>query len=265
MICCIKNDYGTIDQSISIGPAQWPHFDLIVVHSGQIQLKLTGKRATMDSGQAILLYPGTPFKGGSVTPEAKISVHHFQLNSDKNLSSPNEWLADKKSGYNIFQYCEMPDLEHDIKRMVGLAHQPARPENEMMRSLLMALIIAQLQADHGTRLPKTSLSPEIRNLVAWLNENLGEKITLGDMAKQVGLSTSRFRTIFKQQLGTSPGAYLLDLRMNEAARLLRETLTPIKQIVSLTGYTEITYFYHAFKQLHKTTPKAYRDRHLPLG
>ncbi|MEN8255777.1 MAG: AraC family transcriptional regulator [Verrucomicrobiota bacterium] len=265
MLRCIKNDSGTIDQSMTLGPAEWPHFDLIVVHSGQIKLQLTSKRKTIDSGQAILLYPGTPFRGSSVTPEAKISVHHFQPDHDKSLPPSIARFAGKESGYRIFRQYEASDLEHDIRRVVELAHKPAVALNEAMRSTLMVLIIAQLQAGCDDHPPRASLSPEIQNLIAWLNENLAEKITLDDMATRVGLSTSRFRSIFKNQLGTSPGAYLLDLRLNEAARLLRETLTPIKKIVSLTGYTDIAYFYHAFRSHFKTTPKAYRDRHLPLG
>jgi len=52
--------------------------------------------------------------------------------------------------------------------------------------------------------------------------------------------------------------------MNEEARLLRETLTPIKEIAQLTGYRDIVHFYHSFKTHFDITPRMYRNKHLPL-
>lgn len=265
MIHCIKNSYGTIDKTIGIGPAEWPHFDLIFVHSGQIQLELTGKRIKIYSGQTILIYPNTPFIGHTITATAKISVHHFSLGNDDNLPPSMVCFFGKNNGYKIYQPYETSTLEQDVERVAALAHENVLPTNEDIHSILMMLIISQLQSIAKQKKPKPKISLEFEKLKVWIKENLANNITLDYMADQVNLSTSHFRAIFKKQIGTSPGNYLLDIRINEAARLLRETLTPIKKIAQLTGYRDITHFYHAFRANYKITPKTYRNQHLPLG
>lgn len=265
MIHCIKNDYGSLDEGAEVGPAAWPHFDLIFLHSGGLELSLGRKKVMLDEGQAVLIYPGTHFQGPATTPTTKISVHHFSLGNKKCLPKTLASLPEQTNGYKKYTPCETAILEQDIERIVTLTHEDDAPAGDETRSLMMLLIICQLQLLEKQKKPKQIISPEIQNLTAWLKENLAEEVSLDCMASQAHLSTSHFRALFKKQIGTSPGNYLLNLRTKEATRLLRNTSTPIKEIAQLTGYKDLTCFYHAFKTLHKTTPKAYRDQHLPMG
>ena len=59
-------------------------------------------------------------------------------------------------------------------------------------------------------------------------------------------------------MGVSPGVFLLQLRMNEAKRLLRETLAPVKEIAVRSGYGSAIAFHRAFHASHGMTPRAYR-------
>lgn len=266
MLCCIKNDYGTIDLPMELGPARWPHFDLIFVHSGAIKLNLPGNTIKVDHGQAILLYPETAFHGRATTPEARISVHHFSLGEKQSLPPSLASLSGKTSGCEKHAPGgETSVLEQDIERAVALAHESGIHKSSEERSLVMTLILSRLRTLERETTPRRIISPEIQKLVEWLQENLAEEIPLERMAARVGLSTNHFGAVFKKQTGVSPGNYLLDLRSREVCRLLRETLVPIKQIASLAGYKDLAHLYHAFKLRHKTTPKAYRDRHTVRG
>lgn len=265
MINCIKNSYGTIDKNVEIGPIQWPHFDLIFIHSGQIQLNLVDTTVEIDSSQAILIYPKTCFQGGSATPTSKISVHHFSLDNNDNLPTAMVSLLDKNNGHKIYQPTKVTTLEQDIERIISVTHENALLTNKDIRSALMILIISELQSITNQKMPKLMISPELKKLITWLNENLANNITLDDMANFMHLSTSHFRAGFRRQTGISPGNYLSNMRINKAAKLLRETLTPIKQIAKITGYRDITYFYHVFQKFYNMTPKIYRNQHLPLG
>ena len=102
-------------------------------------------------------------------------------------------------------------------------------------------------------------------MIEWAGQNLSRGVTVDDLAQRAGLSSSHFRTLFAARLGRPAGAFLLDLRMREAARLLRETQNAIKQIARQTGYGDVATFYHAFRRRFKSTPGAYRTRHAPRG
>ncbi len=257
--------YGHEPSERKIELIKWLCFDLIFVHSGGIGLNVAGKKIKLGDGQAILLYPDTPTRGRITVPETKISVHHFTITDKRSLPPTIAPMAGLECGFKKYDPYETAVLEQDIKRLEILTHEYDTDESDIERSLVMALILNQLVLLEKHTKPKRRITPEIQSLIEWMGENLAEEISLDDMARQINFSTSHFRTLFKQQVGTSPGSYLLDLRSKEATRLLRSTLIPIKEIASLTGYKDLTHFYHAFKLLHKTTPKAYRDRHLPLG
>ena len=59
--------------------------------------------------------------------------------------------------------------------------------------------------------------------------------------------------------GTSPSAYIRSVRMNIAARLLRESQLPIADIALQTGFATTKYFSRIFKETYGVLPKEYRN------
>ncbi len=249
---------------MEIDPIKYPFYDLIFVHTGQIRVELCEEQLLIDSYQVLLIYPDTPFRVVPVTEPAMISVNHFHLVDTEYLPQEIRTLVGKKSSYKIYRLCTSAILERDIRRLSSLDPDGDPSSNTSTRSLLIMLILTQLHFEGKRQCTTSSISPEISRLIDSLTTNLAQPATLENMAEDIGMSVSYFRTQFAKQLGTSPGKYLLNLRMNEASRLLRETLTPIKEIAQLIGYSSIVPFYHSFKTRFKMTPKEYRDNHLPL-
>lgn len=81
--------------------------------------------------------------------------------------------------------------------------------------------------------------------------------TVASLAKEVGLSRSVFAARFTQLVGEPPLGYLTRLRMQKAARLLRDGAT-LAQASHLTGYASEASFSHAFRQWSGVAPGAYR-------
>jgi AraC family transcriptional regulator of arabinose operon len=78
------------------------------------------------------------------------------------------------------------------------------------------------------------------------------------LAVQVNLSPSRFRHLFKQETGTTPGQYVKEARLRRAAKLLRTTFLTIKQILKQVNLGSNAHFVHDFRKLYGITPTAYR-------
>ena len=269
MLICLKNSYGTIDKSFQIGPAIWPHFDLIFVHSGQIQLKLVDeKQIFLNASKSVLIYPDTAFRGYATVANTRISVHHFSF--DVNVCFQSfilDSLISKKTGFEIYHQQENDLIERLIEQSVKLAYEKQSKSNEDIRRLAMTLLVAELRASttkyiNAAEMPQKA---EIDELIVWMRENLDKKISLDEMAEKIGLSTSHFRDIFKRQIGTSPANYFMNMRINKAAKLLRETLVPIKKIALLVGYDDIPNFYRAFNSFYGVAPNAYRDKNRLWG
>jgi len=61
----------------------------------------------------------------------------------------------------------------------------------------------------------------------------------------------------------TPGKYVLVMKMKEAARLLSETLLPVKAVAQKVGFTQPSNFHRSFVKVYKTTPRQFRkNNHL---
>lgn len=91
--------------------------------------------------------------------------------------------------------------------------------------------------------------------------NLRRDWTIAEMAKTVEMPVSHFQKFFKVQTGTSPVAYLHELRLEKAKELLETTFHQIKQIAYETGMSDHSHFTRGFKKRYGATPTEYRRLH----
>jgi len=96
--------------------------------------------------------------------------------------------------------------------------------------------------------------------LALMHENPGHSWTVGRLAASIGMSRSPFTARFTRLVGTPPQAYLTQLRMQRAARLLREHARGLGEIARAVGYESEAAFNRAFKRHHGSTPGRYRRR-----
>jgi AraC-like DNA-binding protein len=82
---------------------------------------------------------------------------------------------------------------------------------------------------------------------------------LEELAKQAGVSTSHYSTLFRQQTGFSPLDFILRQRIQHAATLLATTATPINAVASAVGYDDAYYFSRCFRKVMGCSPRAYRQ------
>jgi AraC-like DNA-binding protein len=102
-------------------------------------------------------------------------------------------------------------------------------------------------------------APDISVLVEKLEESCFDPdFSLGELALSSGMSQSTFTRLFKTRTGMPPLAYMTELRMKEAARLLRETRTPVAQVALAVGYMNTASFGRHFREYAQASPSEYR-------
>lgn len=103
----------------------------------------------------------------------------------------------------------------------------------------------------------------IEDAITYMKEFLNEKITLGIIASEGGLSPSQFSLVFRRKTGRSPMDYLKHLRIQKACQFLDNSDLKIKEIGSKVGYDDPYYFSRIFKNVMGTSPGKYRT--MPKG
>ncbi len=86
-------------------------------------------------------------------------------------------------------------------------------------------------------------------------------LMLQDVAKAVGMSNSRFSTVFSQMSGQTFTEYLIYLRLSKAKEMLRATNIKSSQIAKESGYNDSHYFSYIFKKNTGITPSEYRQQY----
>ncbi|WP_438431625.1 response regulator [Gorillibacterium sp. sgz500922] len=85
-------------------------------------------------------------------------------------------------------------------------------------------------------------------------------ISIARLCEHLHISAGYFSAIFKKETKSTFVAFLLQLRMEEAARLLRTTDLRAFEISEQVGYSDPNYFSFCFKKLFSLSPKEYRSR-----
>jgi AraC-like DNA-binding protein len=99
----------------------------------------------------------------------------------------------------------------------------------------------------------------IRRALSALHEAPGRPWTVKSLAAAAGLSRAVFARRFKDLVGDTPLAYLTQVRVAVAARLLRTTDEPIASIAQQVGYTSEFAFNRAFRRTRGSPPGRFRQ------
>jgi len=97
----------------------------------------------------------------------------------------------------------------------------------------------------------------VDSVKAFIEQNYSEDISLLDIAKYAGMTTSYLCRLFKRELGTTVNAYLTQVRVAKSRELLR-TDVPIADVAKLCGFSDQSYFTKVFRQAEGSTPLKYR-------
>lgn len=102
---------------------------------------------------------------------------------------------------------------------------------------------------------------QLRDAVEHLRAHYTEQTPIAELARLSQLSETAFKRSFKAIFGTTPGRYLLVLRLNAARELLEKTDRTLADIAIETGFFDQSHFSRLFTRERGLTPGAYRRRH----
>lgn len=83
--------------------------------------------------------------------------------------------------------------------------------------------------------------------------------TIKQLAASVGLSTSRFAHLFRDQTGLTPAQFLKLVKLREAVRLLEHTELSVKEVTAQAGFRNSSHFIRTFKSKFSVTPVEFRQ------
>ena len=155
------------------------------------------------------------------------------------------------SGYDDFSYCREAlrlQITDYILKPVNFEEFGACIDN-----LKIALFQRQSPKHQDRQEERT-----ITLITRYLQEHLAEEISLSILAEEFHLSAQYISQLFKSEIGVGFLAYLTNIRMEQAKKLLLSTPLPIAEVSEQSGYGDYRVFTKVFKKSEGITPSQYR-------
>ncbi|MEU9304482.1 helix-turn-helix domain-containing protein [Streptomyces sp. NPDC048269] len=99
----------------------------------------------------------------------------------------------------------------------------------------------------------------LAEVLAWARENLHEPLTVAELARRAMMSRRSFARRFSAATGTTPHAWLRNLRLDRAEELLETTDLPIDEIARKVGYGSAAVLRAQFVRRRGVPPRSYRS------
>lgn len=98
----------------------------------------------------------------------------------------------------------------------------------------------------------------IARVTAFLSENLGNPITMSEIAHEFGMSHVTLNQIYRATTGMTVFEHLRRLRLNAAERLIRHTDRSFTEIAGECGFSDASHLSNAFRKRHNMTASDWR-------
>lgn len=135
----------------------------------------------------------------------------------------------------------------------------------MFLEILPLIFMTRSVPISGKLLKDDSDKQKIVTVKSYVYKFFPTKITLADIAAQVGMGQTVFCRFFKKQTGKTFYDYLTRLRIDMACNMLEHTDRGIAEVCYAVGFNDVPHFNRTFKKLKGITPKQMRTEAQAMG
>lgn len=229
----------------------------ILEGGGKFESKSSGKLELVE-GDMFMLFPG--------------EWHRYKSNSKTGWYE--YWIGFTSDFSEFFENNRLISRESPIIK-IGFDEHVLELYNQIFDLLKNYNVGAHyLISGVATHLLSYTLAQQERNLLGYsehINKLINKaKVTLADkmnmrlspeeISKELNISYSWFRRIFKKYTSFTPKEYQIEMRLSNAKNLLLTTAKPIKEISYESGFNSQYHFSKIFKQRNKVSPIEYRKK-----
>lgn len=265
-LCSIPLDFLSV-------PLHWHEdIEIIYIKKGHGTVTVNLKHFYVEEGSMVLILPGQlhsihQYESNSMEYE-NIIFHPNILLSGHSDTCMTEFLIPLFSGAitlptlisnslnNYKEIVSCIDEADEICKIYPKAYQFAI-KSQLLRFFF--LLFSNHTELTSTKNPQSF--DKIKQIIKYMEANYMQKITIAEIAKEIGVSASHFMKYFKNTMGVSFVEYLNEYRLTMASKLLLSSNDSILEIAGATGFDNLSYFNRLFKKRFGMTPSSYKKMH----
>lgn len=228
------------------------------------QLYRMGRRDyVLRGGDLFVTFPGERHGSGEA-PEEKGLLYWVIITLPRGTEpflicpgSEGRRLAAALRGIRHHHFAGEHGLQAALEEILRAATAPREPLRRIViAAKLVEFLLGVLECSR--RHPRRTLSQALGELLRVIDERIDEPLTVGDLAARAGLSVSRFKARFKQEIGIPPAEYVQRCKIAAAKKLLAERKATITEIAFRLGFSSSQYFATVFRRYTGESPRRWK-------
>lgn len=240
---------------------------LLYILEGKYYWTIDDQTYTVFPNDLVMVLPGQ--KIGSISGSFEVgSLISLTLKSDDTYQTLGPWSSISTTEQRLIRQLFIQKNSPIIPNFKTLAECFVKIENEIFGNelaykskcnLLLDELWISIARHHTKNENQSRIFPQsFHKLDKLLRENLGHPWNVEEMASVIGIGTTTFTEKTKEFSGFSPLNYLINLRISEAIRLLKNSNKSLTDIALDTGFYSSQHFSTTFKKLTGFTPGHFR-------
>ena len=245
-------------------------FEFVYVETGTVYFGISDKQFALSEGQGVFINSKILHRyfsqGNAIVPNFVLMPYFIAAQDSLIYQKYVLPIMASPMDYQIFS----SDIPWQAQALSIMREMMAAQENasdvELVNSYLIQkiwhILYQNTDVEHMGKKENYSASSQARLqlMMQYIHQKFAYNISLSDIADQAKVSKSTALNLFQRYLGISPVTYLVNYRLQEAAKLLASTEKKVTVISKDTGFDSVDYFCKAFKKYYKLTPTEYRKK-----
>ena len=245
-------------------------FEFVYVETGTVYFGISDKQFALSEGQGVFINSKILHRyfsqGNAIVPNFVLMPYFIAAQDSLIYQKYVLPIMASPMDYQIFSQ-DIPWQAQALSLMREItAAQEKASDVELVNSYLIQkiwhILYQNTDVEHMGKKENYSASSQARLqlMMQYIHQKSAYNISLSDIADQAKVSKSTALNLFQRYLGISPVTYLVNYRLQEAAKLLASTEKKVTVISKDTGFDNVDYFCKAFKKYYKLTPTEYRKK-----
>ena len=245
-------------------------FEFVYVETGTVYFGISDKQFALSEGQGVFINSKILHRyfsqGNAIVPNFVLMPYFIAAQDSLIYQKYVLPIMASPMDYQIFSQ-DIPWQAQALSLMREItAAQEKASDVELVNSYLIQkiwhILYQNTDVEHMGKKENYSASSQARLqlMMQYIHQDFAYNISLSDIADQAKVSKSTALNLFQRYLGISPVTYLINYRLQEAAKLLASTEKKVTVISKDTGFDSVDYFCKAFKKYYKLTPTEYRKK-----
>lgn len=266
-------DYYNLNKDFYQIPKAHPYWEMVYVDKGEVISVYDGVGHTLVEGQ-LVFHPPHSMHAHISNNLVSNSILVVSFTSDSEiLDTFQRKIFSVSSMSKKFMSYFVDECKKSIGDIVNFSNGVPQPllinnnligTTQLMECCFVMFLYSVLRDESYEILEKSELSHSIISssltelVKRYMRDNIGSNLTLYDLCKKFNVSQSNLFKKWKDNSNIGIMEYFLNLKIDEAKRLIREKEYNITQISEMLGYSTIHHFSHSFKKSVGMSPSEYK-------